>query len=69
MRNNAGVSPTTAFLSLFFIAFVMPVLIFSAGYHYLNRANLELEEISLLRQSEPAAANLEASLNNGSFWC
>lgn len=69
MRNNAGVSPKTAFLSLFFIAFVMPVLIFSAGYHYLNRANLELEEISLLRQSEPAAANLEASLNNGSFWC
>ncbi|PKL44211.1 MAG: hypothetical protein CVV41_06135 [Candidatus Riflebacteria bacterium HGW-Riflebacteria-1] len=69
MRNNPGISTTRAFLSLFFIAFVMPVLIFSAGYRYLSRANLELEERSLLRRSEPAAANLDASLNNGSFWC
>ena len=69
MRNDPVISTARVFLALCFLAFVMPVLIFSAGYRYLSRAHLELEEISLLRRSEPAAATLEASLNNGSFWC
>ncbi|EKD84510.1 MAG: serine phosphatase [uncultured bacterium] len=69
MRTDPGISVTRVYLSIFFIAFVMPVIVFSAGYRYLNRAELEMEETRLLSQFEPAAAVLDASLNNGSFWC
>ncbi|MBU1109859.1 MAG: SpoIIE family protein phosphatase [Candidatus Riflebacteria bacterium] len=69
MRTDTGISSTRVYFSIFFIAFVMPVIIFSTGYRYLSKITMELEDTLFLSQSEPLIPSLEVSLSNGRFWC